>query len=312
MHKIRVWFFPIGLVIGLLIVPVAWGQEPPVRPRGQFLTDSIRVGKPFSYALSYRHDPAREVFFPDTTFSFAPFEIISQEYFITQTDERGSLDSTIYRLVSFEVVPAQTLALPVFVVSTPTDCTAVFAAPDTVHMRLLTAADRNAILTLRPETRVLPLRRQFNYSVFLSVVVSVVGLSLLLYWLFGRSINRQWKMFQLQRRHREFVRTFNRLNRNARERSSVSDAEKAVIVWKKYLERIEQKPFATYTTREILDNIPDEPLADALKDIDGTIYGQVKSKNMDVSLQVLRTVALRAYRLRRREIAREGKEVVAE
>ncbi len=273
------------------------------------MTDTIRVGKPFFYSLSYRHDPAQEVFFPDTTFNFSPFQVLGQEYFITQTDERGSLDSTVYKLISFEVTPIQLLSLPVFVMNN-SDCTAVYTAPDTVLLRLLPEVVKNDSLALQAETKVLPLRRQFNYSVFLGVVAAVTGISLLIYWLFGRSINRQWQMFQLQRRHREFVRTFNRLNRNARERNSVSDAEKAVIVWKKYLERVEEKPFATYTTREILDNIPDEPLADALKDIDGTIYGQVRSKNMDVSLQVLRTVALRSYRRRRREIAQVGKETV--
>lgn len=275
------------------------------------MTDTIRVGKPFLYSLSYRHDPAQEVFFPDTTFNFSPFQVLSQEYFITQTDERGSLDSTVYRLVSFEVTPVQPLSLPVFVLNN-NDCTAVYAAPDTVFIRLLPEVMQNDSLVLQADTKVVPLRRQFNYAVFLGVVAAVAGLSLLIYWLFGRSISRQWQMFQLQRRHREFVRTFNRLNRNARERNSVSDAEKAVIVWKKYLERVEEKPFATYTTREILDNIPDEPLADALKDIDGTIYGQVRSRNMDVSLQVLRTVALRSYRRRRREIAQVGKEPVTE
>jgi hypothetical protein len=293
------------LLLGVLAVPEVLAQTN--RPQGRFLTDSIRVGKPFAYAFSYRHDPAQEVFFPDSTFNFSPFELVDQEYFITQTDERGSLDSTIYRFKSFDVTPAQVLSLPVFVLRA-TDCTAVYAEADTVFMRLLTQADQENILALRPETTLLPLRQQFNYLLFLGSTGGAVVVSLVVYWLFGRSINRQWQMFKLQRRHREFVSTFNRLNRNARERSSVSDAEKAVIVWKKYLERIEQKPFATYTTREILDNIPDEPLADALKDIDGAIYGQVKSRNMEESLQVLRTVALRSYRRRRREIARVGQQ----
>jgi hypothetical protein len=90
--------------------------------------------------------------------------------------------------------------------------------------------------------------------------------------------------------------------RNARERSNIKDAEKAIIVWKNYLERLEKKPFATYTTREIMDNMPDDDLADALKNMDGIVYGQEKSKNMDVYLEVLKTGATRLYRAKRRFI----------
>lgn len=63
-------------------------------PKGKFLTDSIEVGKPFLYSLSYYHAPGKEVFFPDTTFDFSPFEIISQKSFNSSTDEKRILRST--------------------------------------------------------------------------------------------------------------------------------------------------------------------------------------------------------------------------
>ena len=111
----------------------------------------------------------------------------------------------------------------------------------------------------------------------------------------------------MQRQHLDFVRTFTRLNRTARERDSTEDAEKAVVIWKDYLEKIEKKPFATYTTREIVDNIPDEALEEALKTMDRIIYGQVKSKKMEPSLEVLKNVAQRIYQRQRLEIVRAGK-----
>jgi len=90
--------------------------------------------------------------------------------------------------------------------------------------------------------------------------------------------------------------------RNARERNNIKDAELAIIVWKNYLERLEKKPFATYTTREIVDNMPDEELAEALKNMDGIVYGQGKSSNMHVYLEVLKTGATRLYRDKRKFI----------
>ena len=90
--------------------------------------------------------------------------------------------------------------------------------------------------------------------------------------------------------------------RNARDKNNIKDAEKALIVWKNYLERLEKKPFATYTTREIMDNMTDDLLADALKDMDGVVYGQAKSNNMYASLEVLKEGAKRMYKQKRQKI----------
>ncbi len=230
--------------------------------------------------------------------------MVGQEYFTTRTDSLGSLDSTVYRLVSFDVASLQVLRLPIFVYAGK-DCTAVYAAPDTLQLRSpLPITTRPDTLRLRDETEVSMLQRTFNYPIFLLFIGSFGLLFLLIYWFFGREIDRQWRVLLLKRRHNEFVRSFNRFNRNARERNNTSEAEKAVVVWKQYLEDVEKKPFATYTTREIVDNIPDETLEGALKDIDRIIYGQGKFQQMDTSLQTLKNVAQRVYHRQRLEIMR--------
>ncbi len=134
---------------------------------------------------------------------------------------------------------------------------------------------------------------------YIGLAIAVVGA---INWVFGKDINKQWRLIKLQRRHLEYLRSFNRLLRNAREKNNIKDAESAIIVWKNYLERLERKPFATYTTREIMDNMPDDSLAEALKNMDGIIYGQVKSNNMHVFLEELKTGATKLYRAKRRQI----------
>ncbi len=49
-----------------------------------------------------------------------------------------------------------------------------------------------------------------------------------------------------------------------------------------------------------MDNMPDDELAEALKSMDSIVYGQSRSKNMDVYLEVLRTGATRLYRRKRK------------
>ena len=272
------------------------------KPQGRFLTDSIEVGKPFYYALSYRHAPSKEVFFPDTTFNFFPFEILSKKSFTSGTDEKReiTLDSAIYQLVTFDVSSSQVLRVPVYIFNKK-DCTSIFTGRDSIFLKKSNLSSLNQPI-LKPETNLVPLSREFNFSILIGSSALIIGIIGAIYWIFGKDISKQWQLIKLQRRHLEYLRSFNRLLRNAREKNNIKDAENAIIVWKNYLERLEKKPFATYTTREIMDNMPDDSLAEALKNMDGIIYGQEKSKNMDVFLEVLKTGATRIYRIKRRQI----------
>lgn len=271
-------------------------------PQGHFLDDTIAVGKPFRFAFTFRHNPGQQVFFPDSSYNYAPFEWVGQDYFTTRTDSLGSLDSTVYRLVCFDFPTQPRYQMPVYVVSGQ-DCTAVFAPVDTFRFRsVLPMTARLDTLSLRPGTEIQMLRRQFNYPILLASLVVLGLVALAIYWLFGKAIGRQWRLFLLQRRHLDFVRTFNRFNRTARDRNSIGETEKAVVIWKSYLESVERKPFASYTTREIIDSIPDESLENALKEIDRIIYGQAGSKPATEALQTLRKVAQRLYRDRRMQI----------
>jgi hypothetical protein len=272
-------------------------------PDGKFLSDSIEVGKPFFFSLSFLHPSRTEVFFPDTSYNFSPFEVISKKSFTTRTDQRGSLDSAVYQLISFNVSPGQSLKMPVFVFKgKDKDCTALYSVADTIFLRQENFQGITDTTSLKPEVGLLPLSHSFNFSVFIGFLALAIGISGSIYWLFGSDIYKQWQLLKLQRRHLEYNRSYNRLLRNAKERENIKDAEKAIIVWKNYLEKLEKKPFATYTTREIMDNLPDEGLATALKNMDGIIYGQVKSKDMEKSMEVLKAGAQRLYRNKRRQV----------
>jgi hypothetical protein len=270
-----------------------------IAPKGVFLNDSVEVGKPVYFSLSVRHNPESELFFPDSTYDFSPFELVSQRTFVSSTDSRGTLDSAVYHLISFDVSKVQKLRLPVFVFSKK-DCTAVFTASDSVLLIKSNNIDLHKKPVLKEETTLAALSREFNFSMLIGSVALIIGVVGSIYWVFGRDIYKQWQLLKLQRRHLEYVRSFNRLMRSAREKGNIKDAEKAIIIWKNYLERLEKKPFATYTTREIIDNMPDDQLADALKNMDGIVYGQGRSGNMEMYLEVLKTGATRLYRAKRK------------
>src|SRR5437868_12505441 len=105
----------------------AHAQE--IKVRAKFSGDSVKIGKPVEFYLSAHYPEKLNILFPDSTFSFAPFELQKKIYFPTETKNGVSKDSVMYMLATYEVDSIQTLKLPVFVVNAM-DCTQVFSNTD--------------------------------------------------------------------------------------------------------------------------------------------------------------------------------------
>ena len=276
-------------------------------PKGKFLSDSVKVGLPVKYALSYRHKATSDIFFPDSSYNFTPFELVKREYFNTITDKNGSLDSVVYTLISFEVTPLQQLSLPVYI-RAKQDCTRVFAPMDYVALNSIINPRINIdTLSLKKDTRLIPIARQVNFPLILLIIVGLFLMVGMVFWFFGKPIRRQIRLFNFKRRYDDFKKLFQRLSRGTDDaKKRLENIEKAVVLWKKYIERIENKPFTTFTTKEILDNLKDNRLSDALREIDATVYGGVYSSKTIASLQILQELAEGLYRERRIELGVRG------
>ncbi len=269
-------------------------------PKGRFLTDSIRIGKPFQFALSYKHRPETEVVFPDTNYNFAPFEILKHDYFDTQTDKSGSLDSAVYTLVSFDLSTIQKLSLPVWVI-TDQDCTANYSYSRSVVMKQL--IQKKDTLQFKEDTVVKVLDQQINYPFIFLILISFSLISVLVYWFFGQRLQRQWQLYQLFSRKRDFSKNFSRLKLKINTKTGVENVEKAVVLWKKYLHRLENKPFETFTSKEIADSLSSEKLAVTLREIDAVVYGGLSSATIIDLLSELESVAQERYLRRRMALA---------
>ncbi|MEZ0486931.1 hypothetical protein [Fibrella aquatica] len=273
------------------------------QPVGQFIDDTIEVGRPFRYALTVRHRASQDVFFPDTAQHFAPFLVQSVAVFPTRTVDRISLDSAVYTLVSFEFSRARVLQVPVYMAD-GADCTALLSSPDTVFLQsTVLASSRPDTLQLTPSVVLTPLPQEFNYA-YLAVAVGVMGvLVAAIYILFGALIRQRWERYLLGRYHTRFLARYNQLTRNLGPESTGDTTNQAIVNWKKYLERLEKKPFTSLTSSEIADRIGDERLTDALRETDRMIYGGSFTDQSPLALRVLRDVAVAAYQRRREAIS---------
>jgi len=278
----------------LLIIDDCHAQK----PVGRFQTDSIEIGRPIDYILSYHHDPSAEVFFPDTTYNFYPFAIIRRNIFPTSTTNGVSTDSVVYTLVTFDITKNQKLGLPIYLLS-KRDCTAVYALTDSVFLKEMIKTSVDS-LELKTDTKLLPLSQQVNYPKILTYLLGLLGLVLIVYAFFGRFIRKQYTLFLFGRRHKDFQANYKKFTRSTLDDVTIG---KALVLWKKHLEWLEKRPYTSYTTKEIVSRLPSESLEEALKEVDSAIYGGILSTQMPLAMNVLLDKATELYKNRREELA---------
>lgn len=278
----------------LLITESSYAQK----PVGRFQTDSIEIGRPIDYTLSYRHSPSAEVFFPDTTYNFYPFEIVRRNIFPTSTTNNVSTDSVVYTLITFDITKNQKLGLPIYLLS-KRDCTAVYALADSVFLKEMIKTSLDS-LQLKTDTKLLPLSQQVNYPKILTYLLGLLGIVLVIYAFFGRFIRKQYTLFLFGRRHKDFQTNYKKFTRSTLDDVTIG---KALVLWKKHLEWLEKRPYTSYTTKEIVSRLPSERLEEALREVDSAIYGGILSTQMPLAMSILLEKATELYKKRREELA---------
>lgn len=260
----------------------AYGQE--VQVRGQFLTDSIKIGQPFPYSLSARYPSEKNILFPDSTYTFAPFEFAAKQFFPTKTTDGISYDSAVYYLNSFEIDSIQTLKLPIFVIQ-PSDCTVVFADEDLVWLQHLVTINTDSVqaanLPLKINTYYEPVAWLFNYPIASAVGGIFLFLIIVTWIIFGKRIRRFFKVRSMQKSFEKYLQNFSNSIETLKGSYSTPEAEKTLLLWKKYLESLEEKPFTKYTSKEILQVAGNENLAGPLRTVDRLIYAGVTPSSFD-------------------------------
>jgi hypothetical protein len=274
------------------------------RPHGKFLKDSVCIGQPVKYSLSFYHNRKAELFFPDSAWSFAPFEYMSKEYFPTHTSDSMSLDSAVYTLRTFEVKNNLELALPVFIIE----------QGDTIHQ--FSSHDKIAIkqyIDSVPDTLVfkndaayknVPVK--FNYPYYLSFSLLIIVTFVASYFIFGKAIFRNYRLYKMYSNHVLFLRTFDKLQKEMEDSPNLTAMEKVLGEWKNYLTKLEHKPINTFTTTEIISLFNKEELKENLQEVDRSIYSGSITGDPSKALSVLKKFSNKRYKKRRKELKNAG------
>ncbi len=272
---------------GTLSYSCAQSQE--IVVRGQFMTDSVKIGEQIPYSLSVHYPASLSIVFPDSAFSFHPFEIQNKKYFPTQTKNQISFDSAVYFLSTFEIDSLQSLALPVFVIHRR-DCTAVYAKPDTVYLKQLVGTIPESVaakdLPLKTNADYLNVSWLLNYPLLL-LIGGILIVTLIILWLvFGKRIKKYYGLRRLTKNHLVFLDRFAQHMEKLQKESTPAVAESILVIWKKYMEGLVDWPFTKFTTKEILQLVSDENLKQALHYIDRMVYASDRAFSIEAFEQL--------------------------
>ncbi len=268
-------FFLLVVLIGSLSVHFAVAQA--LKPTGYFQSDSLQIGEPVTYILTFRYPKDLEVVFPGEEDAYTPFEYLDRQFVPTHTDSLYSFDSVAYQLTTFELDTIQRLALPVYVISNDekgqTDSTAIYAEVDSVFLKRLITQTPDS-LDLKANTNYRFINLQFNYPYLLVAIGALVLLLALIFVLFGKRIKQQWQVYRLKKDNKKFHEQFQKAMSVLKSTPDRRHMEEVLIIWKKYMEKLDQAPYTKMTTKEIVHLPSGELLQEDLRTIDRGIYGK--------------------------------------
>jgi hypothetical protein len=272
------------IILLVFLAPLHQSLAQEIIVKGRFLSDSVKLGEPINFTLSARYRSELIILFPDSTFSFAPFEFQKKKYFPTKSKFGFSYDSVVYTLNTYEIDSLQFLRLPVFL-RNPKDSSVFYSDVDTVFFKYLVKQLPDSLaannLPLKANTGYIDVKWQFNTILFAVIGGVLIIVAILVWVIFGKRIKKYFAIKKLTKNHQEFLNRFGVALDRLEKESSPELAENALVTWKKYLEGLMSVPYTKFTSKEIRERENDERLGQNLKSIDRMIYARVPDANRE-------------------------------
>jgi hypothetical protein len=266
----------------LVIVPsLVYSQDSrEVQVRSRFLSDTLKIGEKVPFSVTATYPRRLNILYPDSTYSFNPFEFESKEYFPTRTTDSLSYDSVVYYISSYEIDSIQMFRMPVYVLH-GSDCTTIFGAADSIFLKQYVSHVPDSVsaqqLPLKTNTDYLNVSWLLNYPIIAYVVLGLTVIGVVVWLVFGKRIRRYYRLKRLNKDHVAFLQSFADAMHHVQSEFSQVNAERALVIWKRYMERLEDRPYTKYSTKEIVHMLNEAGLSSALRSIDRMVYGGVVS-----------------------------------
>ena len=276
-------------------------QAQQISPFGIFKSDSVKIGNELHYSLSVKYPLDWHIIFPDSTYDFSPFEYYDKQYFPTRVDSLYAYDSAVYTLSTFEIDLVQRLQLPIYLLNGK-DSTEIFSQQDSVFLQEMITVMPDS-LTLRENVNFKAVTYEFNYPYFMIGLLVLLILSIGTFLIFGKGIQSKIKQYRLRKSYEKFSLAFDRgVNKIRQNENNTEIIENILVVWKQYMEQLENRPFTKYTSKEIVSLGFESDLKSVLHTIDRALYGSIGDEQMHKNFEMLEDFTLERYQHKLKEV----------
>lgn len=260
---------------------------------GGFTSDSVKIGENINYWLKIKYPQRFQAVLPDSLYNFAPFELADKQFFDSKIVNTNIVDSAVYTLQTYEIDPVLFLKTKAIVFSKG-DSVPIVSNVDSVYLNQLVSQVSDTT-TLKTNTDHVPVPSQFNYPLMTYVLIGIGVASLIVLLVFGKKIRRYFILKKLQKEYVQFSEYITLQIRSIKSDPSPELAELTVGEWKKYLEKLEKKPYTKLTTKEIIVDTSNKELESPLKAIDKSVYGKATNEELYKAFQSLEDFAQHRY-----------------
>lgn len=272
-----------------------------ISSKGVFLSDSVKIGEEVQYALTVKYPKDLQVIFTDSSFVYTPFEFYSKTFFPTVSDSTYAYDSAIYSLATFEIEKIQALQIPIYILNGQ-DSVEVLPDMDSIFLKEMITHVPDSV-NFRANIAYLPVDYALNYPYIMIGLAVFLVLLVGAFFLFGKSIRIKIKLYRLRKEFEKFSSNFeNGISRIRTNESNTTVVEEILVIWKKYMESIENRPFTKYTSKEIIKAGYGSELKNILQTIDKAIYGNINDEEMHKNFESLEDFTLDRYQSKIKEV----------
>jgi hypothetical protein len=156
-------------------------------------------------------------------------------------------------------------------------------------------------LPLKSNSDYLSVQWFLNYPLLLVIGGALVVLLVVVWIVFGRKLRRYFLLRRLNKNHLDFLQRFARHIEKLRKDGAYTEAESALVAWKRYMESLVASPFTKLTTKEILQFAADETLGQALHAVDRMVYARDGSYSPE-SFERLRSFSVDQFTKKTEEV----------
>lgn len=288
--------FSVGLLgaISVLAQPSAKNSQLGWKGSVAFLEDSVRIGDPTPIVVTLSYPADWQVLLPDSTADFGTFEYHSRRYTPTRTVNTISFDSAVYYLATFEIDEEQGLRLPFWIIE-ENDSSQFWLGGDSIIFWDVVVPMPDTI-QYRSQAYLPHLPREFNTPYALAIGGSILIAVLIAILVLLRPIRRWWKRRKLERNHKRWLETLEGLTpKLGSAKVEEGIPEQWIVLWKKYLEKLDGEPYTAFTTRELSMQPGVRELEESLRQFDRAIYGQRQVETLSKEAERLKSYALKQY-----------------